>query len=106
MSLFGEGQVVGEGRRVLLVDVGRDLVEARDEGVLGPVHDELRHQDEDAIGRQVPKTVWKGGKKNNTVSISIHCKWKQKACVQSRPWPGKGGKTSRKDNCMYLVVII
>ena len=57
MGLLGECEVVGEGSGVLLVHVDGDLVEAGDERMLRPVHEELGDQHEDAVGRQGPETI-------------------------------------------------
>ena len=55
--LFAGDEVVGQRERVLAVDVGRDLVEARDEGVFHPVHEELGDQHHGAVGQQHPQLV-------------------------------------------------
>ena len=55
--LLGGGEVVGERDGVVLVDLGRDFVEARDKGVLQPVHEELGAQHHQAVGRQRPETL-------------------------------------------------
>ena len=53
MFLLCLSQVVRQVDGVGLVDVCRDLVEAGDEGVLDPVHEELRAQHEETIGGQL-----------------------------------------------------
>ena len=57
MFLLGGGEVVGERDGVVLVDLGRDLVEARDERVLQPVHEELRPEHQQAVRRQRPEAL-------------------------------------------------
>ena len=42
--LFGLSKIVGKRGGVVLVDLGGDFIEASDEGVLDPVHDELGTQ--------------------------------------------------------------
>ena len=55
--LLGGGEVVRERDGVVLVDLGGDLVEARDEGVLQPVHEELGPQHQQAVRRQRPEAL-------------------------------------------------
>ena len=55
--LLGGCEVVCEGDGVVLVDLGGDLVEARDEGVLQPVHEELGPQHQQVVRGQGPEAL-------------------------------------------------
>lgn len=54
--MFSLRQIEGQGRSVILVDLGGDFVESGDEGVLDPVDEELSTQHEQAVGRKRPET--------------------------------------------------
>ncbi len=55
--LLGLGQVVGERRGVVLVDVSRHLVKPCDEAVLDPVHHELDQEHHHAVGGERPEAL-------------------------------------------------
>ena len=57
LLLLGLGQVVGQGDCVVLVDLGGDLVEAGDEGVLQPVHNNFGPQDGETVGGEGPEAL-------------------------------------------------
>ena len=59
LIVFSLRQVERQGGGVVLVDLGRDLVEPGDEGVLDPVDEELAAQHEQAVGGQRPEALCK-----------------------------------------------
>ncbi len=57
LLLLGLCQIIGQRDGVILVDLGRDLVEAGNESVLEPVHDDLGPEDGEAVGGEGPEAL-------------------------------------------------
>ena len=53
------GEIVGQTVRVVLVDGHGNFVELGDEGVFGPVHDNLRDNDEKRVRKTGNKIICK-----------------------------------------------